>query len=244
MSQACNTHKLGPIQQQPANSPFSLKRRMPGWYPDAAEGICTKGGREELFLEEALQLDTNQKFHPFPVEFNPLSNQDWTFGGPVPDTKNDFCNLIRALADVAREFNASLYRLRRLHYFAHSGNDPQYDKMPPDNPDDDLDPTNLPDKDSDKFQLLVCRAEQKWKEVTCRFDKLICNQPDQKLKKRYRLDTLKILAVDMVEVNNYIISIRLVTRQEPSRKAQKSILEVGGSSSHFSISSAFSSPSQ
>lgn len=259
MSHKSVTHKLGPIKSQPPGSPFKLPRRYPGWYPDADDN---GSGRIDLYLEEAIYQDpVNEKFKPFPVPATGsaksfeepdaaaspkewLDFNQWILGGSIPaapvniEDEPAMTTLIRELANHVRCYNASLYRLRRLHYYAHTKNNPAADPMPPRNPNGDpLDP--LPTVGTKPFNALVTDAENDWKAVTAKIGAFVDEAMPHFYKKnilgKLRDVTVNMVAADMVEVNGYITSMRVV--------ANVLIVggEVGGSSSHVSVSSAFSS---
>jgi hypothetical protein len=207
---------------------------MPGWHPDADDKSSTGNQREELFLEEGI-LYRNKKFHPFPVQFGASAGPDWILGGSIPEPASGeppLTTLTRALALQVRRYNASLYRLRRLHYYKHSGNDPATDPMPERNPTDGL-PDPLPPINSSAFDTLVGLAEANWSTVVSEIDMFL----DQSH------GGLTILAADMIEVNGYVVSMRVIadTPSNVEIRTKLRTLEVGGSSSHVSISSAFSS---
>lgn len=242
MSKPTRTHKLGPIEDQPStHSMFTMRRRMPGWHPDADDNGY--GKRKELFIEEAVGRDQHRTLQPFPVPTSkdgttpvpfreptnaadgPEFNQ-WILGGPIPDEQpreSALTTLLRELAVLARRYNASLYRLRRLHFFVTVGRDLAA-PLPPKNPFGDKDLT----ADPVVLQRMVNEAEQDFKNVTKAIDHFIDNA-------EFGPFQLRLLAADMVEVNGYIVSMRVVARDFAPN------VEAGGSSSHVSISSAFSS---
>src|SRR5262249_37036141 len=133
-------------------------------------------------------------------------------------------SLIRELADLVRRYNASLYRLRRLHYFTYFR---KHKPWPPKNPHGD---PVLPPAVGKTLKDLVKDAERDWTKRVIPDLVDFLNSPYFCGKKEY-----SILAADMIEVNNYIVSMRVVAVEENEDG------EVGGSSSHVSISSAFSS---
>jgi len=252
------TEKLGEIASSAPSPPFSLQVRNPRWCPDTQ-----KQGAVKFFQEETLWAEkgTGNLAH-FPVpndfvepcpEFNvPTTDpdfytkrEDWhnqwkqfnelLFGFKLQMPQNptaddpDFFAFLTALADQARRYNAALYWLRRLHFYKKGlGKD-----YPPFNPHGDelkdgIDPTNS------EFQGLVTRAEDRWQTTIDDMNKLL-NGHDSSL-----VHGFKYTRADMVEVNGYIISMRVVSQKAALLK--KHGKEIGGSSSsHISISSAFSS---
>ncbi|HEY0549681.1 MAG TPA: hypothetical protein VGF13_08770, partial [Verrucomicrobiae bacterium] len=163
----------------------------------------------------------------------------WILGDPIPQpaiNEKPFIKMIRDLAMHVRRYNASLYRLRRLHYYVYSGNDPLQPGMPPRNPFGDL-PDPIPQLGSPEFQIRIEKAEYDWEKVTKDIDAFI----ERKSSTAY--GGLEVVAADMSEVNGYIVSMRLIA-EVPSKKSKSGGIEpeeVGGSSSHVAITSAFSS---
>ena len=95
--------------------------------------------------------------------------------------------------------------------------------MPPKNPFGDEDLT----ADPVILKRMIRVAERDWKNVTKAIDDFI-------EKGEFGSAKLKVVAADMVEVNGYIVSMRVVATDLNKRVS-------GSSSSHVSISSAFSS---
>ncbi|HXJ58826.1 MAG TPA: hypothetical protein VNU68_19375 [Verrucomicrobiae bacterium] len=249
MPQSTSTFKLADVVNQPtppplsSSTPFTMRMRDVGWHPDATK--TASGGREELFIEEAVGEDKNGFFIPFPVPTSqdPSGNDvpfkeptqpgdweafnRWILGGPVPAAtagEPPLTSLLRELATACRCYNASLYRLRRLHYHF---NHPNENVFPPRNPHGD---PALPPTPPKTFNQLVADAERDWKQVVIpQIQDLLDNQ------QTYNGKVIKVIAADMIEVNGYIVSMRVVAEGIGQG------LEVGGSSSHVSISSAFSS---
>ena len=78
-------------------------------------------------------------------------------------------------------------------------------------------------------------SERDWVKVTTDLNKFIEDAME-------RYNDSQLLAADMIEVNGYIVSMRVViTPLNPPSSEMMHILEHNGSSSHVSISSAFSS---
>jgi hypothetical protein len=194
-----------------------------------------------VFQEEAVGKGKDGLMRSFPVEFEYKGvSKKWILGGPLattpPPGQTQLTQLIRDLAVKVRKYNASLYRLRRIHYCNKFHDDANKKYWPHPNPDggDEKDPTAGSTSDVTKR---VSDAEQNWCTVTDDLDSFL-----ESAKKGYPFapaqSKIQLLGVDMVEVNNYIISMRVVV---------ESILppppEVCGSSSQVSISSPFSSSS-
>jgi hypothetical protein len=240
-----STFKLADVINQTNNSPFKMRIRDVGWHPDAAKN--GNGGREELFIEEAIGRDKDGFLIPFGVPKSKGSSTNdvpfkeptqpgdweafnrWILGGPVPDPAPDepaLTSLVRALAGACRRYNASLHRLRRLHYHV---THPQEKIFPPRNPHGD---PALPPTGGKTLSQLVADAEDNWKTVVVpEMYNLLDNAQS------YNGKEIRVIAVDMIEVNGYIVSMRVVAGGTGANG------EIGGSSSHVSISSAFSSHS-
>lgn len=236
-----NTYGLGAVRSEPSGSPFKLAKRMPDWHPDAADVGHAK--RQYLFPEEALQAGKDSSV-PFPIPSIPGSGHGpnpkdpahgWILGGPIPEPTTDpaktgFTKLIRELAEMVRCYNASLYRLRRLHYYQKTGRDDM-----PRNPNGD--PKSLPNpygpgSNPKAFAEMVANAEADWADVNRIIDDFLDGAPHN----------LNLIAVDMVRVNTYIVSMRVVAEAPAGGRLRTRDGGTGGSSSsHVSISSAFSS---
>lgn len=217
-------------------SPFELKRRIPGWAPDTIqeedEQGTLKGEKEILYVEEVLRAETvtvdgKEKIErkPFQPDLEDEENLVWILGYPLDDRskaeesyktiKEKFLDWLHDISIRARNYNASLYRLRRAHLKN------EKNKIPMDPlPWDATDPT--PKKAEDDFK----------KDLDALREVLV---PPL-------LFTPGI--VDFVQVNGYIVSIRAIGRIiEKSKKDAKPLnVQPGGSeSSHWSLSSRFSS---
>jgi len=241
------TSKLGQIYPPDADGPFKLSWRYPGFHPDTSED--DDGNGQNLYPDEAIKSDARQAvFSPFPgpagkkgpfwepeagagaaewKEFN-----KWILGGSLPLEKTGeklFTALLRDLAVCVRRYNASLYRLRRLHYYYYHPRSAQPAKNKFGDPE-------LPPIDPARpIEKLVEEAEENWRLVTELLKNSI-DQPDPKY-------GFNIRAADMIEVNGYIVSMRIIALPAIGlpKGGNKHTDEIGGSSSHISISSAFSS---
>ena len=265
-------------------NPFKLQKRMPGWFPDAIDNTPPQGKAlipgtdvQFLFKEEAVQLlDDKTTLVPFGI---PHSEDDsgrdtpfleptdsdswasfnrWILGHKVyPKKANEpgLTTVIRSLADHARIYNASLYRLRRLHFYykmcKQTGQTNYPTKyLPPHNKNQggvgcEIPEENLPDlaKNWDDFCELASDAESKWT--------LAADMLNQYIETGYSVDYTHgspgavntWLVADMMEVNGYIVSFRAIVGTGKPVRGRIHITEVGGSSSQVSVSSAFSSPS-
>lgn len=218
----------------PHKAPFAQDYRKPGWLPDALDPGDPQKPRYFMFPDEALKYWGSDAFPfrlPRPVDPDP----SWILGGPIPDQPaksghKPFVRLIRKFARAIRAYNATLYDLRRYHF-------KKYDIDLPSNKYGNKDHQgDLPDpNDGNKFDPKAHDAEEKWKAAAQDLTDLI--DPDNPPNQTFGLE---IVAADMVQVNNYIVSMRLVVTPSGPEKYR----EIGGSdSSHVSISSAFSSPS-
>lgn len=243
-----STTKLGELKDHPTHkdktgkdvaSSFQFKRRMPGWYPDGYENFW--GTRREVFMEEFLKLDKDG-IHPFPVPSSsssalPFTEPDvnasakdwgdfhkWILGHPISQNTDSLTQICCDLAKKVRKFNAVLYQLRRLHYHE---NAPDRSPPMPHNPHGGYSP-NLHPKDSEDFKKDVNSAESDWAAITKEISEYLASNPQG----------LAVTA-DMVEVNGYIVSMRVLGQKPLLPPGTVSKLEVGGSSSHVSISSAF-----
>lgn len=248
--------------------PFKLLRRMPYWYPDAVdspEPIPEPSGSayvvQYLFQEEALQLHKSANILlPFPVPqsknafgqnvpFKEPTNpaewatfNSWMYGTGIPsptETEPLLTTIVRDLADLARLYNSQLYRLRRLHFYykmcmEHETQEwplnllPPYNKYQGTGSADALPPCD--DTPGSAFCVEVEASENAWQSAAAKINNYI-----------QKYDGM--LAADMVKVNGYIVSVRAVYCPALDQPYGSGLMEVGGSSSHVSVSSAFSSPS-
>ncbi|PWU08852.1 MAG: hypothetical protein C5B50_28650 [Verrucomicrobia bacterium] len=224
------SYRYSSVVSADLNPPFSLKVRPPDWFPD---GVDSDGSRRLRVFPEEVVGSKSSSLIPFGVYFDDDENKDtdpkqWLLGSKIGDaSEGGLTTLIRALAVRARQYNASLYRLRRLHFIkktpSNSANWPR--RNPHGDPPDPLDPAK-----SD-FQDIVLEAEQNWSDVNNNFTDFL-----ETASQNLGVYNFRLQAADMVQVNGYIVSMRVVA-------VRTNTLEVGGSSSHVSLSSAFSSSS-
>jgi hypothetical protein len=206
---------------------FTLPIRLPGWHPD---GISDKKP-QPVFPDEALKCvsrKTGKKFIPF----NPLKRgTKWILGSKIKrSAKKDFPAMVWDLAHLVRKYNASLYSLRRLHLYNISKGTIKM-KQNQHGGDPDLPNGFLGISDRKK---LAKAAEADWKSVITQINTFL----DEQNMSTY---ALKLVAVDMVEVNGYIVSMRVVSNNMDS-EGNSPVNELpGSSSSHVSINSRFSS---
>lgn len=214
------TTKLGAVAPPDAtsNSPFTLPRRLPGWHSDSTvkKTDISIHERAILYPEEALEHSPKGAFLPPPIpEFDgvPFAEPSaethpeewlkyirrWIVGNPIVETDSkEFYLLLLELAQLARNYNADLYRLRRLHYYHLAATGAAEGPLPPRNPHgevDDPEPRNPV-----KFAEQVRDAETHWKHSTAAIDAYINGEHRG----------LKIATADMVEVNSYIVSMRII----------------------------------
>jgi len=228
-------------------SPTStLRIRPPFWHPDGTPAAgnppdvpADPKGRNQVFQEEVVgQHKIDGLMRPFPVEFDYKGvSKKWILGRGLADNPPPgealLTQLVRDLAVKVRNYNASLYCLRRIHYCNKFSDPANRNYWPPANPHggDEPDPT------SPSVLGRVAKAEQDWCKVTNELDKFL-----EDAKVSYATPgnpgTIKLLGVDMVEVNNYVIAMRVVVEGLPGGPPPP---EVGGSSSQVSVSSPFSS---
>jgi len=245
MSKQVKTHKLSEAINPVPPSALSLRTRLPGWHPDAVdfEDPDQPGSkiRVNLFLEEAIGMEAvaGNPGQPRVLSFNAqfaegADNSKWILGDALPavdDPANSaFTRLLHDLARLARRYNAALYSLRRLKFNfdlfggAHS-----------------FPPANVHSRDQDLSRLtkdelrpLIAAAEADWREKADAINDFVdAKSPEFKDPEKYQGFVFQ--AADMVEVNNYVVSMRVVVLFRPGPA------QLIGSSSHVSISSAFSS---
>ena len=191
---------------------FRLYKRMPGWKPDT---IKDNGARSILYIEEvvkAVEVDGKLMRTPFQPSLSDEESKNWMLGYPLLDQvkDNDFLDWLQGLSVAARNYNASLYRLRRKH-LQKEKNPCQLEALPTDG----------------GIELTIEEAELSFEKAVEALQKLI-PEPEKGI-------------VDFVDVNGYIISIRAVREILPKTN-ETSFKQPGGSeSSHWSLSSAFSS---
>jgi hypothetical protein len=199
---------------------FTLSTRKPGWFPDAEDPMHDQ---DYLFPEEAIRYVGIKPFG-FLLPVIPKPSAAQILGNVLPTedrAKNPFTILLREIADLVRMYNLTLYELRRFHYlkkFKESLPKNTHGNQP------DLPPLSDPD-----FDKKAQAAETTWTKAARDLDVFIDSGA-----------SMRLVAVDMVQVNKYIVSMRVVALQSTP---DLHIFEAGGSSSsHVSISSAFSSP--
>jgi hypothetical protein len=159
----------------------------------------------------------------FRIPFQPpLDGHDaeWILKGALNSTATDpFNRWLVELSVAARNYNASLYRLRRLHLIAEH-NRYIMRALP-------TDPQTVPDEH--ELPGAVGAAETDWdRNVTILREIIDGFRPDA--------------VVDMVQVNGYIVSIRAIADLGFDEKIGIK-QPAGSSSSHWSLSSPFSSSS-
>jgi hypothetical protein len=228
----------GPKHRQRVN-PFTLSMKAPSWFPDGVDVPWNK--KQGQFPGEAIG-QVGENLRPFKIRFSDKdaashgeNSHQWIFGNRIYEPKgkaakglekkSPLAHMICELAKRVRRYNASLYRLRRLHLWF-KGKVP----MPP-NPAGGDPTANLPDPNSPEFHKCVQRAEKDWVKVTNDLGQFITKATKNK----------KLVTVDMVEVNGYVVSMRVITPTKRPSSGGLIPLTLGGSSSHVSISSAFSS---
>jgi hypothetical protein len=267
------TKKLGELAPHPKRNQSAFKQitsmRLPGWRPDTAD-VTNPSGQiepEYYFVEEALYGDQQRpaKYKQFPVpnrfpltsgntgnefvqppgHYNPddTSNADkwhqfnsWILGGKL-DEESDFNSdtvfnrFLRKLAVRARIYNAALHWIRRLHFAENT--EPLDPKVRYYNSHGDVRAdVNASDPD---FAHLVSQAECDWKKAVDALNALLggSDTPTE----------FGEVWADMIEVNGYIVSMRVVAYKGLRKGDPVEGMELGGSSSsHVYLSSAFSSP--
>ncbi len=232
------TYKLGSINSELDCSPFRLLSRMPGWHTDAIDDPT--GARQELFPEEAIGRDSESGGSiPFPVSFDTDPPYPWLGGGIKAQGSNqdsDLTLLIRELARRCRCYNSHLHVLRQYHYTF------KYELPPPASQHNPCGPTDEngvlfppPDPNNPDFNLIAMKVESRWVCASKHLNALL--EPGGAAEFH-----LGLVAGDLIEVNGYIVSVRVVANADRAgQKIEPHILEPSGSSSHISISSAFSS---
>jgi hypothetical protein len=236
MSNSSNTApRPGEIVDQPPGSAFKGKRRVPGWLSHK-----TLFNGEYVFPDEALKTspagivafpppggDQNAFVEPLPSDDAETRNRfnSWILGSPfINSGKGLFDPLLERIANCVRNYNAALYWMRRLHLLE---NAEHIDTPPPRNPHGDKDDPPMPPGTKPTAEQIL-NAQEDWKTAVNNLDKAL--EPPSPL--------FQQIFADMIQVNGYIVSMRVVAQLAPPGS------EFGGSSSsHISISSAFSSSS-
>jgi hypothetical protein len=250
------TYQMGVVDvDSPLPTHFTKRTRKVGWWPDAADLSAPK---ERLFQEESFGIKNGGLLVPFGMEIKPNDedSKKWVLGKKLakptdPTVDIYFTLFVRRLARRARQYNASLYRLRRLRFYSKypsivnnpgqvkwpNGTD-QYGNNTWANKPGKPDPLGNPNA----FHQMASDAESDWQKVTDHFHQYLSDI------QQYRQSNLEptdpkfpwfLLAFDAVTVNGYIMSMRVVVGIPDSYGYRPT--EVGGSSSHVSLSSAFSS---
>jgi hypothetical protein len=209
---------------------------LPKWLPDTQDDGATK-----FFEEEAIGvIERSGKFKQLAfvppkqpdknlLGENPVDNSSWILGEPLKKKNNatesdkEFDKFLSQLAQCAREYNAALYFMRRLHF---------HENKLPGSIDPPANPFNkaareeepLPDKADPKFRQLVTDAQTSWEAVVDKMRKLLIDGGD----------SVSEVFADMIQVNGYIVSMRIVAKVTPPNTN-----EVNGSSSHFLVRSPF-----
>jgi hypothetical protein len=224
-----------------ANPPPSQIKppKPPGWHPDPPDN-----DGNYFFTDEAIFQHRSQGFDAFPTPgsfpsgdpFEEASDKAWILGVPFKKKENDkFDDLIEEIAKKARHYNAALYWMRRLHFHEKVLiNSLAVHSAPPRNlhGDDDSDGPDWKDWDLSYVQGKVKSAQTKWNTAVGEL-KEVLDRKDSPFQFKW---------VDMIQVNGYIVSMRVVTRND-SPIGEPGVREFGGSSSsHVSITSPFSSP--
>jgi hypothetical protein len=242
--------KPGDHVPHPQGSKFKGKVKLPGFLPDT---FVDDG--QYLFLEEAILTSPGFKAFAAPATGGAAFQEpapgdpatawtdfnSWILGAPFNPTIDPathkpvpFDALLQDIATRIRKYNAALYWMRRLHFHekAQLLNIP-INSAPPRNPHGDLAPDPI-NPTAPNFGSLVQAAQQNWKDAVNGLNDILLNGNND----------FEYIWGDLVQVNNYIISMRIAASNVlPTLKSGAKIYEVGGSSSsHTSISSAFSSP--
>jgi hypothetical protein len=232
------TYGLSSLGAADPSSPFTLAVRPPGWFPDGVD-IGTKK-RQRLFLEEVAGITKTSLLQTFPVEFDYKgTSKKWILGSRIDTTQtDDLTNFIQKLAVRVRQYNASLYRLRRLHfYWDYQGQTAQLVDFPPANPFGDPKTNPDPVNALPAFKQMVQDAENDWTKVSDKVNELL-----ETASSDGNNFGITLLGADMIAANGYIVSMRIVGIPKASGPGIAPP-EEGGSSSHVSISSPLSSSS-
>jgi hypothetical protein len=237
---------------------------MPGWRADTLDKFFQKDVK--LYPEQALLMDTaTGRFEPFghvnpnlslfqepsptfPDPNDPkktkeqwlqewLDFKSWSLGAPLNTTKpTAFDTFLAEIAERVRRYNAAMYWMRRLHF--HENDVPIKDPPKWNKHGDKLE--KLDNLTASDFQTLVTNAEQEWNDAVDSLNLLLAGNDPLPSSDSHSDQGFKFTSADMVEVNGYIVSMRIVSSQ-PQTTSDYHTTQVGGSSSsHISISSAFS----
>jgi len=228
------TYQLGQCSSESSNAPFSLLKRMPAWYPD---GVPTAQGQvQRLFPQEFVGGDGDGPiaWQP-PLGKDPVTSHKWILGTTMPSAAGTdpagLISFMQELARRARSYNASLYRLRRLHFASNYPSQPK--RWPKRNPHGD--PKEQLNPGSFRFKQLAKEAEQDWQTVNDSLNELIEDASNGIYM------NLKLIGADVILSNNYIVSMRVAVQKSSSAAEEATPMDIGPSSSQYSLDSAFSS---
>jgi hypothetical protein len=230
--------------------PFTAHMRMPDWHSDAIVDLTDENWLE-LFPEEGLGIvkpKTQEGIAPFLIkDFLKDSSKPWEtgwLGGSLPTAgvnPSKFNEYLLELAARARIYNFLLYFLRLSHTF----HDFKKEAIILPDEDDALkehleliklilgtsDPTDPPN------EAICNRLETCWQEAARDLNCLL-------EEKEFCEKGFKNVYADLIQVNGFIVSMRVVaTQKEPSTLRRKPLdqgaFEVSGSSSHVSLNRPF-----
>jgi hypothetical protein len=228
----------------PARGPFALEMRMPDWHIDADVALLMPPMPVppvrvpvSLFPEEAIGRNNGSDV-PFKIPaFDHASapSGGW-LGGPLPTGTTGFEGILNTFAVRARNYNSTLYLLR-LYHFAYDRqvalDGPGSGVVPnPNGPRRGSSPFPLPPHPSHRmFNTYAREIENLWQRAA-----QALNEPLEDMDSQTGLMNYY---ADMIQVNGYIVSMRVVERDRTQHRF--GFLEVSGSSSHVSINYPFSS---
>src|SRR5205823_1692068 len=147
----------------------------------------------------------------FPVEFDYTgTSKKWILGSRIDTTQSDnLTKFVQKLAVKVRQYNASLYRLRRLHfYWDYKDQGVQLVTLPKANPHGDPKTNPDPKNDLPGFRNMVNDAEADWIKVTDQVNDLLETASSDS-----NTFGITLLAADMIAANGYIVSMRVVGEQ-------------------------------
>lgn len=236
--------RLGRRISPPAKSPFSCPMRSPDWHADADPSwLPLPGGGvnqfpSPLFPEETVGrvvLRGSTVEYPFSIsKFDRASapgKKGW-LGGRLPlKPKDPFDFALLEFARRARNYNSSLYLLRLYHFAYDRKKDLSYlpeNKKGPKLDDGSLIPRPKYGDPTFDFDFYAQIVEERWLTATQQL-----NAPFEAMNPSAADFAFY---ADMIQVNGYIVSMRVVlTPTSPPGR------EISGSSSHVSIDYPFSS---